>query len=307
MAQANAVTVVGEKLAEKIARDLSRARPSKFSVRYIPIINRTFPDSEVQPRLGGEVKTSVVILAIDKLERETINDYLVRFYLITANIRPQVKKIIAVMPYFPYARQDKAFRKGEPLSFELIANIISSNVDEFVTVNPHEHRLLTKNVFKVPVRVVSAFPILGVEFSKADLVVGPDSESAPFVQEFVGQTKLATLVFNKVRNVATGEVKFTLPKGVQVKTVVKGKDIVLVDDVIASGRTILQLKKELTKEGAHSISLAFVHDMTNAETSRKLMAAGFKKILTTDTLPSRFKKVSVADSIVDFLKEYLTN
>ncbi|HPS28248.1 MAG TPA: ribose-phosphate diphosphokinase [Candidatus Paceibacterota bacterium] len=304
MTKTKQVTVVGEELAKKIAKDLNS---KTLQVKYIPILNRTFPDSEVQPRLEKDLKTEVAILAIDKLEGETINDYLVRFYLITANIRPKVKQLIAVMPYLPYARQDKAFRKGEPLSFELIANIISSNVDEFITVNPHEHRLLMKNVFKVPVRVVSAFPALGAEFSKEDLVIGPDGESAPFVKEFVSKTNLQTIVFNKVRNVATGTVKFTPPKGVNVKATIKDRNIVLVDDVIASGRTILQLMGELMRDGAHSISLAFVHNMTNKETSKKLLTAGFKKILTTDTLPSKFKKISVAEYITDFLKEYLNN
>lgn len=304
MTKINKVTVVGEELAKKIAKDLNS---KTLSVKYVPVINRTFPDSEVQPRLDGKITTDTVILAVEKLENETINDYLVRFYLLTANIRRQVKKIVAVMPYLPYARQDKAFREGEPLSFKLIADIISSNVDEFVTVTPHEHRLLVKNVFKVPVRVLSMFSALGQEFPKVDLVIGPDGESAPFVKEFTSQTGIPTLVFNKVRNVKTGTVKFTLPRGVDLKATIGGKNLVLVDDVVASGRTILQLKGELTKKGASSISLAFVHDMSNPQTAQKLAQAGFKNILTTDTLPSKFKKISVANNIVDFLKGYLNN
>jgi len=257
--------------------------------------------------LEKDPKTEAVILAVDKLKEETINDYLVRFYLVAANIRSKTKQLIAVMPYLPYARQDKEFRKGEPLSFQLIANIISGNVDEFITVNPHEHRLLVKDVFKVPVRVVSVFPSLGEKFNQEDLVIGPDRESAPFVKEFVRKTHLPVLVFNKIRNVNTGMVKFIPPKGIDIKAAIKDKNIVLVDDVIASGRTILQLKDELIRADAHSISLAFVHNMTNKETSKQLLRAGFKKILTTDTLPSKFKKISVAEYIADFLREYLNN
>ncbi len=301
------VTVIGEELARKIAQLLCSGSPKSLEVQYIPVINRTFPDSEVQPRLKSNVTAGTVVLAIGKLAEETINDYLVRFYLITANIRPRVKKIIAVMPYLPYARQDKTFREGEPLSFKLIADIISSNVDEFVTVNPHEHRLLARNVFRVPVRVILAFSLLGQEFKKEDLVVGPDRESAPFVADFTIKTHLKTLVFNKARNVKTGVVKFAPLKKVDLKTEVKNKNIVLVDDVIASGHTILQLKDKLIKNGARSVSLAIVHDMTNAETAQKLKRAGFRKILTTDTLPSKFKKVTVAGLIADFLKEYLNN
>jgi ribose-phosphate pyrophosphokinase len=304
MVKTKKVTVVGEELAQKIAKDLNS---KTLQVEYISVINRTFPDSEVQPRLDGKIKTEIVVLVIDKLKEETINDYLVRFYLITANIRPQVKKIIAVMPYLPYARQDKSFRVGEPLSFQLIADVISSNVDEFITVNPHEHRLLVKNVFKIPVRVVSVFSALGQEFKKENLVIGPDSESTPFVKEFVSKTKVATLIFNKVRNIKTGDVQFKLLQKKDETAEIKDKDIILVDDVIASGHTILHLKEKLVKDGARSISLAFVHDMTNKETAKKLKAAGFKQILTTDTLPSQFKKITVAGYIADFLKEYLKN
>lgn len=304
MAKTKKVTVVGEGLAKKIAKDLNS---KTLQVKYIPVINRTFPDSEVQPRLDGKIKTETVIMVIDKLKEETINDYLVRFYLITANIRPQVKKIVAVMPYLPYARQDKSFRAGEPLSFQLIADVISSNVDEFITVNPHEHRLLVKNVFKIPVRGVSVFSALGQEFKKENLVIGPDSESAPFVKEFVSKTKVDTLIFNKVRNIKTGDVQFKFLQKKDEIAEIKGKNIVLVDDVIASGHTILHLKKKLVKDGARSISLAFVHNMTNEETAKKLKAAGFKKILTTDTLPSQFEKITIAGYIADYLKEYLKN
>jgi ribose-phosphate pyrophosphokinase len=293
------IVVVGESLAKKIAQLLS--------AKYVPIINRTFPDSEVQPRLQKEIKASIVILAMQKLAGETINDYLLRFYLVVSHLRPQAKKIVAIMPYLPYARQDKSFRKGEPLSFKLIADVISRNVDEFITIDPHEHRLLVKEVFKVPVTKVSVFTLLGKYFKDEEVVVGPDKESLPFIKKFTQENKLPSLIFDKVRNIKTGNVHFKLISKGNVKGKIKGKKIVLVDDVIASGRTILQLKDELIKNGACSVSLAFVHNMTNKETVGKLKKAGFKKILTTDTLPSEFKTVTVAGEIALFLKEYLNN
>lgn len=301
MAKTKKVTVVGEGLAKKIAKDLNS---KTLQVKYIPVINRTFPDSEVQPRLDGKIKTETVIMVIDKLKEETINDYLVRFYLITANIRPQVKKIVAVMPYLPYARQDKSFRKGEPLSFQLIANMISSNVDQFITIDPHEHRLLVKNVFKVPVKNISAFTSLGSQFKNEDLVIGPDKESLPFVNEFTKENHLPIIVFDKVRNIKTGKVNF---KSTNFKKAVANRNIVLVDDVIASGKTILQLKKELKKNGAKSVGLAFVHNMANEDTVNKLKKAGFRKIVTTDTLPSDFQQITIAPIIANFLKDYLNN
>ncbi|MFZ2414537.1 MAG: ribose-phosphate diphosphokinase [Minisyncoccia bacterium] len=295
MAQ-NKTVVIGESLAKNIAKILK--------IKYVPVINRTFPDSEVQPRLKNTVTASTAIVVIQKLENESINDYLIRFYLVVANIRPQVKKIVAVMPYLPYARQDKAFRKGEPLSFQLIANMISNNVDQFVTIDPHEHRLLVKNVFKVSVKNISAFAILGSQFKNEDLVIGPDKESRPFVNEFTKENHLPILVFDKVRNIKTGKVNF---KSTNFKKVVANKKIVLVDDVIASGKTILQLQEELKKNGAKSVSLAFVHNMASTDVAAKMKKVGFKKILTTDTLPSTFQQITIAPVIANFLKDYLNN
>lgn len=292
----NKTVVIGESLAKNIAKILK--------IQYVPVINRTFPDSEVQPRLKNTITASTAIVVIQKLENESINDYLIRFYLVVANIRSQVKKIIAVMPYLPYARQDKTFRKGEPLSFQLIANMISSNVDQFITIDPHEHRLLVKNVFKVPVKNISVFANLGSQFKNEDLAIGPDKESRPFVNEFTKETHLPILVFDKVRNIKTGKVDF---KSTNFKKVITNKKIVLVDDVIASGKTILQLEEELKKNGAKSVSLAFVHNMANIDTVVKMKKAGFKQILTTDTLPSSFQHITIAPMVANFLKDYLNN
>ena len=295
----NKSVVVGESLAKKIAQILK--------VQYISVINRTFPDGEVQPRLKNAITAPIVILAIQKLEKESINDYLLRFYLIVANIGPQVKKIVAIMPYLPYARQDKTFRKGEPLSFQLIADAISDKVDEFITIDPHEHRLLVKNVFKIPTKNVSVFTALGRQFKGEDMAIGPDKESRPFLNAFTKENNLPKLIFDKVRDTKTGKVSFKLTVKSNFKKIIANKKLVLVDDVIASGKTILQLKDELIKNGAQSVSLAFVHNMASKDTASKLKKAGFKKIITTDTLPSPFRQITVAPSVANFLKDYLNN
>ncbi len=295
----NKTVVIGESLAKKIAQILK--------IKYIPVINRTFPDSEVQPRLKSAITAPTVIVVIQKLENESINDYLLRLYLIIANIRPQAKKIIAVMPYLPYARQDKTFRKGEPLSFQLIADVISSNVDEFITIDPHEHRLLVKDVFKIPVKNLSVFTVLGRQFKEEDMAIGPDKESRPFINKFTKENNLPSLIFDKVRNIKTGKVSFKLTANSNLRKIIANKKLILVDDVIASGRTILQLKDELIKNGAQSVSLAFVHNMAHEDTTKKMRKAGFKRIITTDTLPSHFQQITVAPVIANFLKDYLNN
>ena len=134
--------VIGDDLAEKLARLLS--------LEVILIEERIFPDGELQPRLKKEKKADQIILILQKRTNENINDYLLKYFLLARKAKDLAKKVVGIMPYLPYARQDAVFQEGESLSALYIDELIEKNLDVFITCNMHEHRKRIKDLFKIP-------------------------------------------------------------------------------------------------------------------------------------------------------------
>jgi len=290
----NNVIVVGDNLAKKLSRCLQ--------AKYSPTEDRIFPDGELQPRLLKEQPAKVSILILRKKRNETINDYLIKFFLLSRKLKDISKKVIGIMPYFAYARQDKIFRKGEPFSVKYIAELIEKNIDIFITIDSHEHRIKNRQLFSIPVFNLSVFKLLAKKFKefklKNTLVVGPDKESKKHVDDFVEIFKSQYLIFIKKRNLSTGKIRHLVPK----KLDLKNKNLIIVDDIISSGGTIIEIIKLAKKFGAKTISLAFVHGVLVGNAVEKLKKLKPLKMISTNTIENPFEAVDVVPELARFLK-----
>jgi len=287
--------VVGDAFGKSIAR--------KLKVGYSKVEYRTFPDGEIQPRVIKE-RSGNVILAIRKEKKENIDDYLIRFFLLANKLKDRRRKVIAVMPYLPYARQDKEFRKGEPRSAEYIAELIEKNADYFITINMHEHRTNVKKLFKISAVNLSVFEDLGKEFRKFGLnrpiAIGPDYESEKFAREFaMGYGKGCEYsFFGKERNVRTGKIKTKAKKEIDLA----GKDVIITDDVAATGLTLLNAAKIARKKRAKSISLCFVHGLLVNGAIGNIRKIRPKVVISSNTLDNKFRKLDVGLKIAEQIK-----
>ncbi len=284
--------VVGDELAFSISKILGK--------KYSKVEYRTFPDGEIQPRITKEFKGDA-ILAIRKLKDEKIDDYLIRFFLTARKLKEKKRKVLGIMPYFPYARQDKIFRKGETFSAKYIAELVESELDFFITINMHEHRKKINEIFKIKSWNISVFEEMGREFSRKgfsdSFVLGPDYESKNFARDFARGLGCKYSFFGKERDVSSGKIKI-----ITKKLDVRNKDVIIVDDVASSGKTLIDSAITAKKQGAKSISFCFVHAILADKSSKNLLKLKPKIVFSTNSIQNDFQKFDIAKPIANHLK-----
>jgi ribose-phosphate pyrophosphokinase len=293
------LVVVGDAgLASKVANELA--------VKFIPIEDRVFPDGEIAPRIlvSGieDVKNKTVVTVFQKKEQENVNNYVMRSFLTLSTLkRYEAARMIAVFPYFAYARQDNEFRVGEPVSCGIVARIFEdSGVTDFITVTSHVHRItgLDKWFPKIKAYDISGIPALG-QFVKSKakspeefIVFAPDSEGLTWAKEMaelIGSQQVSAL--EKERDVNTGEIVQKVVQDVDIK----GKSVLLVDDIVSTGKTTARAANMLRKKmGAKKVAFTYVHPVHSPGAVDLLKKESPQFIVTTDTIETSTRGVEVA-------------
>jgi len=288
--------VIGDNLAEKLAQLLN--------LGAILIEERIFPDGELQPRLKKEKKADQIILILQKRTNENINDYLLKYFLLARKAKDLAPKVVGIMPYLPYARQDAVFQEGESLSALYIDELIEKNLDVFITCNMHEHRKRIKDLFEIPAYNLFLFKDLAEKFqdfnSKKTVVIGPDREAKTFVDDFCINFSAQKLVFLKQRDAKTGKITFS-----RSSLDLNGKEVIIIDDIVSTGETILEVAKIAHKLRAKTISFAFVHPIFGDQSIESLRKINSKRIVTTNTLENSKYKLDIIEPLARFLKKML--
>jgi ribose-phosphate pyrophosphokinase len=206
-------------------------------------------------------------------------------------------EVVTVLPYMGYARQDRAFRAGEPVSARAVARAISTGTDRVLAVNPHEPAV--GEFFDVPFEAVDAAPRLADPLPALDepLFLAPDegaTDLAATVRDAYGTG--STDYFEKTRDYDTGEVTVE-PSD----TDVAGRDVVLVDDIVATGSTMSSAIAQLHDHDVGAVHVTCVHPMLADNARTKLANAGVESIHGTDTVERPVSSVSVAPTVADRL------
>ncbi|MFC6863212.1 ribose-phosphate diphosphokinase [Halomicroarcula sp. GCM10025817] len=207
-------------------------------------------------------------------------------------------EVVTVLPYMGYARQDEAFRTGEPVSSRAMARAISSGTDRVITVNPHEPAVC--DFFDVPATHVDAASVLAdplPETLEDPLFLSPDSgaiDLAVTVRDAYGEGE--TDYFEKDRDYDTGDIEIR-PSDAPVE----GRDVVLVDDIIATGSTMSESVAVLNERDAQRVYVTCVHPMLTSNALTKLSVAGVEAVVGTDTLERAASAVSAAPVVAEEL------
>lgn len=264
---------------------------------------RRFPDGEKYIRINEDLagQDVVIIQSIHHQPDELLFEYLL--LCDTANDLG-AKKVIAVLPYFAYARQDSRFNPGEVVSFRTVTKLIEDvGTSELFSVDMHQHRVeRASDLFRIPVHNLTASALLA-EYVKANLslqkpiVIGPDEESEQWAST-------AAKVIGGDHDVL--EKKRLSPDTVEIETrslAVNGRDVLLVDDIISTGGTIVEASKLLKKQGARRVIVACTHPILAHDALAKIYESGVEVVVGTDTVPSPVSYVSVAPLIADAIKK----
>jgi len=259
---------------------------------------KRFPDGETYIRIPEEVKGEHVVVVQSTCS--PANDNLIELSLLLSATKDHgAGRVTAVVPYFGYARQDKRFKPGEAISVRTACRIIeSAGTDDMFTVDIHEDDII-KN-FAIPAYNLSAMPLIGRYLPKLNLrapvVLGADQGSLVRARRVAAEISAEYDYLEKTRLAPTEVV--TKPKRLNVA----GKDIVIVDDIISTGGTVVEAAKILKKQKARRVYAACIHPVLVGKALRRILAAGVKKVIATDTIEHKTSVISVAPIIAEAIR-----
>lgn len=271
--------------AEEVARHL------KVKVGSVSIEN--FPDGEVGVQVNENVRGKDVFV-VQSIARRP-NHYLMELLImVDALKRASARSIVAVLPYFPYARQDRKDKGRVPITAKLVADLLeTAGVTRVLTMDLHTEQI--QGFFSVPVDNLYARPLfvkaLKAEKLKDLVVVSPDLGSNRMSRKFAEDLGVDIAIVDK-RRVNSKQVEINAVIGS-----VKGKTALLIDDICSTGGTLEKAAKICRKEGAKSVIAVISHGLFVGEK----LPGGIDRFFVTNSVPEsplikdqKVKEVSIA-------------
>ena len=286
-------------LTEAVCEHLDVA-PGKIDIRR-------FSDGEISVEIAESVRGENVFLFQSTCP--PVNEHLMELLIITDALkRASARNIIAVIPYYGYARQDRKAQPRSPISAKLAADLIAtSGVQTIVTMDLHAGQI--QGFFDVPVNHLFATPII-VDYLKKKykgeevVIVSPDAGGMERARIFANRIDAGLAMADKRRprpNVA--EMSYVIGD-------VKGKRAVIIDDLVDTAGTATLAAKILLREGAKSVSLCCTHGVLSGPALDRINESDFDEVIVTDTIPQnenmkkcdKIKVLSIAKLLGESIK-----
>ena len=261
-----------------------------------------FTDGEFSIRIEENVRGKDVFVV--QPTSPPVNENLMELLImIDAFKRASADRITAVIPYFGYARQDRKDRPRVPITAKLVANLlVASGVNRILTIDLHASQI--QGFFDIPVDHLFAAPVTVKYFSSLSLsnpvVVSPDVGSVKMARAFAKKLNAGLAIVDKRRD---------NPEAVEAINLigeVKGREIIIVDDLISTGSTLVEATSILKKNGASKIYASCTHGILSGDAIKKIEESVLCQVVITDTIPlpleKKIKKIKVL-SISELLGE----
>ncbi len=276
-------------LAKKIAKYLR--------VRLGDALVTTFSEGEVRVKINEDVRGRDVFI-VQPTCPPTNNNLMELLIMIDAVRRASARRITAVMPYFGYARQDRKDQPRVPITAKLVANLLTvAGTDRILTMDLHASQI--QGFFDIPMDHLFAVNTVVDYFKekkmKSLVVASPD----------VGGIKMARAYAKRLNaNLAIVDKRRIDDKHAEVMNIlgdVKGKNIVIVDDLVATASSMCEASAALKKAGALKIFAAVSHPILSGPATRRIKESAIEEFIVSDSIPlgpkkrdSVFKVLSVA-------------
>lgn len=261
------------------------------------IETRRFPDGETYLRVHSEPdgRDTYLVCTLADPDRH----FLPMMFAARTIRASGAKTVSLIAPYLAYLRQDAEFNPREAVSSRIFADLISREFDSLTTVDPHLHRYWSLDeVYSIPTAVVRTSELIGAwirENVSSPVVVGPDAESAQWVEAIASSAGCPWSTFEKVRH-GDRSVRLVPPNASEFR----GLTPVLVDDIISSGATMIGAARILQAQKWEAPYCIAVHALFDATTATHLKALT-RALLTTDTIANEFSHFRVAPLIAEQL------
>jgi len=279
-------------IAGPASKELAEKISAQTGYPNISVASRIFPDGEAYVRLEGDVRGETVAIVQTTSPPMQDSRLFQLAFMADAAKRAGAGKVLAAVPYLAYARQDKMFLAGEGISVETISRMLkASGIDELLTVNIHSEPALAK--FPFPSKTVSAIPLIAKYFvekgCRGAFALSPDKGAMYIAQQAQEVLGGDCGHLNKTRDRHTGQTVQTA-EGLNVKD----QTVIIFDDIISTGGTIVGAAKILREQGAKHVFCGCVHGLLIGDAEKRILDAGVEEIVGTDSVPGSVSKVSLA-------------
>ncbi len=280
------------------SEELGRKIAELVKQKIVPIEFKRFPDGESYIRFDGEVENEDIVIV--QTTGPPQNENLIQLLLMADTAKElKAKTTTAVVPYFAYARQDQRFRPGEAFSVRTIVTLLQTcGVNRVFTVNSHNPATL--KTLQMPIEDLSAIPLLAEHFKNKGF-------NRAFSLALGKKGSTTAVEANKILDgnhgyISTQRDRITGKVTIEKKPLpVKGRDVIIFDDIISSGGTMMKAVAWTRKQGARTVHVACVHPLLMGDAEKRIIQSGADSIVGTDSVPSHISVVSVAPLIAEAL------
>jgi len=286
-------------IAGNSSKDLAKKISKKLKANLVKSEVKIFPDGESKMTLKGKLSKSKTIVV--QSIYPPVDSNLIQALSLISKAKEYSTEVIVVVPYLGYARQDREFLPGEIVTMKVLGQLFKgAGASKIIVVDIHS-KIGLKH-FKIKSENLSAIPDLARHFKKINLknplVVSPDQGGKERAKEFADRFGSGFIALKKQRDRKTGKV--------QIKTggldEVIGRDLILVDDMISTGGSIIKATEFLKKQKCNRVFVTCTHALLMNDAGKKIRKAGVTKIISANTIPGNSSIVDVSSTIAKAIK-----
>lgn len=295
--QKNNTVIISDNRNSSLAKNISL----DLNVPYMNAELRVFADGESKIRLDNVAKRNCIII---HSTYPPTDQHLMQLFMIIYKCKQDgASDICVVNPYLAYARQDKVFVNGEIVTINLIGQILASlGTTKLVTIDMHSPGSLN---YSFEIVDLSAIPSLASYVKKnitlnKPIVISPDEGGIQRAKKFAGVIGIDMLSLIKTRDRFTGDVSISLSD----QQPLENRDALIVDDMISTGNSIVKATEILKKNNIGNVYVFCTHALLLDDAKEKLLKAGIKEIISTNSVPNKFAKVDLSSVISNYFSDH---
>lgn len=295
--QKNNTIIISDNRNSSLAKNISLNLDVPFENAEL----RVFADGESKIRFDNVSKGNCIII---HSTYPPIDQHLMQLFMIIYKCKQDgASDICVVNPYLAYARQDKVFVNGEIVTVDLIGQILASlGTTKLITIDTHSPGSLNYSFETVD---LTAIPSLASYVKKnislkKPIVISPDEGGIQRAKKFAGLIDIDMLSLIKSRDRFTGDVSISFSK----QQPLENRDALIVDDMVSTGNSIIKATEILKKNNIDNVYVICTHALLLDDAKEKLLKAGIKEVISTNSIPNEFAKVDLSDVISNYFLDY---
>ena len=266
-------------------RELARRVSEYIGIPLTDTTVTTFSDGELMVQINENVRGSDIFV-IQPTCTPVSNNIMELLLIIDALKRASASRITAVIPYYGYGRQDRKVQPRVPISSKLVADLLTAaGTNRVLTIDLHAGQI--QGFFNIPVDHLYAAPVLHDFLKKCEyeelVIVSPDAGGVERARSFARRLNASLAIIDKRREVAN------VSKVMHVIGDVRGKDAIILDDMIDTAGTTTQAAQALIEGGARRVMAACTHAVLSGPAIERINASPLEKVIATDTIPLKEK------------------